>query len=112
VFEGKERVSALLEMISTLTVSVKSFEQNEKKRKRRTSQHNTVNCSSFFPSFPGSAKKIFGACPRCALDPVIPSMTAIGSDSCAGPTSTERAVMKHRKMEPLPTVEATSMRPA
>jgi len=82
----------------------------ECERERRTSQQRIVRPLSGSDS-PGLARKMVGARPRSALGASMPSTTASVSDDELGPASTERAVMKHRKIEPLPTVEATSMRP-
>lgn len=79
-----------------------------------SSQQSTLNpLSGAESSSDGFDKNTRGTSPRHAFGAVIPSMTGIARlSSCLSPRSTERAVMKHRKMEPSPTVDATSIRPA
>ena len=88
--------------------------RNERERRERThSQQRTFNPLNGAEPSSGCDKNTLGTSPLEALGAVIPSMTGIARESsCLRPRSTERAVMKHRKIEPSPTVEATSMRPA
>lgn len=77
-----------------------------------SSQQRMVKPRSGFSSEPFLLRKTFGAAPRAAFGDVMPSMTATSLSSARVPASTDRAVMKHRKIEPLPTVDDTSIRPA